>query len=641
MSWPNPNEYIEAIQYPKQAFSDPELRSARVVTNRFGLPRPISGNFATVFEVQTEGGRSAVRCFLREVTNQQERYAAISAHLKQHALPFMVNFEYLPEGIKVRGKWYPILKMDWANGARLDTYIEAYLDDAQRLQRLAEHWIDVCRALQAAQIAHGDLQHGNILVTEEGAIKLLDYDDMIVPDVIGLSSREIGHRHYQHPTRRTEHAISLKNFDRIDNFSSHVIAVSLLALSLDPTLWAQTKAGDENLLFRDVDYAEPDKSASLQLLIKHGNPQVRNLGQVMVEAVRVESYLEVKPLAQNPLESRFRRGRSWLFNQLLDRIAPPLPEAPTAPAVPADSWVFDHLQHNQPPQIFFSDEFLAQEQTRLAREFDQSFLNPVKALYYPYLLIMLALHFPTYTPVIEKAQQEAICRDLDNQLLEAVSRRKTLSKLIVEADRHHQQELGNLEMEIAQISGELQYLLKKEARERTHVERILFEKTQELLRRQNDAGQRELSPEGIPEDVPEFADLTHDSDEMPSISGWDDLVRWRKRLDQGASLNGAIPVSVEDLDSVRQHYAEIQLSLERQQRQAQLQLEALKTDSESVFIVNSLRQELEENEKEISALKRQQMWAAENLRRYERVTRLHLIWFMLKSLLINKLRDSV
>jgi hypothetical protein len=261
---------------------------------------------------------------------------------------------------------------------------------------------------------------------------------------------------------------------------------------------------------------------------------------------------------------------------------------------------------------------------------------------------MLAQRFPTYAPVIEKTQQQAFCAELENQLFAAVNRRKTLSKLVVEADRRYQQELGYLELEIAQVSGELQYSLKKEARERTHVERILFEKTQELLYQQ-DTGQgktqvessEQISDDGMPDHIPELAEPEHDARHLPSISDWDELMQWRRRLDQNSAVNGDIPLSVEDLDSARQRYDDIQLSLEEQQRQAELQLEALKTDSESLSLVNSLRQEVEENEDEISALKRQQTRASENLMRYERVTRLRLIWLMLKTLLVHKLRASI
>ena len=50
-----------------------------------------------------------MRFFLREFGDQQERYAAISAHLARVRLPYMTNFTYLAQGIRVNGRWYPIL----------------------------------------------------------------------------------------------------------------------------------------------------------------------------------------------------------------------------------------------------------------------------------------------------------------------------------------------------------------------------------------------------------------------------------------------------------------------------------------------------------------------------------------------------
>ncbi len=386
-AWANPNEYVEALQAPQRAFSDPALRDARIVTNRFGLPRPISGNFATVFEVETEQGKAAVRCFMREVTNQQERYAAIAAHLKQRSLPFMVNFEYLPEGIRVRGGWYPILKMDWAAGIRLDTYIEQHLDDAPRLRRLADQWIAVCRDLRAAQIAHGDLQHGNILVTDADTITLIDYDDMIVPGAFGLETRELGHRHYQHPSRATDLPINGDNFTRIDNFSSTVIGVSLLALSLDPSLWAQTGAGDESLLFRDVDYAAPENSAALHLLTRHTDSRLRALGQTMLTAVSAASYLDVPPLAHSPLTTSTSRAKSWLVERLF--AADPVTSVPDLPATKPDSWVFDYLaeEAEAPALPDFSDDFLRPERSAIDQAFAESIWHSASWIAPVYLMV--------------------------------------------------------------------------------------------------------------------------------------------------------------------------------------------------------------------------------------------------------------
>src|SRR5262249_46022568 len=160
------------------------------------------------------------------------------------------------------------------------------LKDVSILRHLGEQWLSLCHALHEAEIAHGDLQHGNILVTDAEEIKLIDYDGMIVPNVVGLENHEIGHRHYQHPTRETENGITPENFGAIDNFSSIVIGVSLLALSVDPSLWAKTQAGEENLLFRDTDFRAPEKSATFDLLLHHADQHLRAIGQMMLEATQ-------------------------------------------------------------------------------------------------------------------------------------------------------------------------------------------------------------------------------------------------------------------------------------------------------------------------------------------------------------------
>ena len=575
-SWANPNEYVEALQAPQRAFSDPALCAAHIVTNRFGLPRPISGNFATVFEVETGQGKAAVRCFMREVTNQQERYAAIAAHLRQRTLPFMVNFEYLPEGIRVRGGWYPILKMDWADGIRLDTYIEQHLDDAPRLRRLADQWIAVCSDLRTAQIAHGDLQHGNILVTDADTITLIDYDDMIVPGALGLETRELGHRHYQHPSRATDQPVDQGNFTRIDNFSSTVIGVSLLALSLDPSLWAQTGAGDESLLFRDTDYAAPDNSAALHLLTHHTDSRLRAIGQTMQAAISASSYLDVPPLVRSPLESTTRRAKSWLVERIF-AVPSPSPAPPDLPAAKPDSWVFDYLtvEAEAPAPPAFTDDFLQQERRAIDQAFAESIWHSARWLVYPYLLVELMRRFPSYPVVRDKRRREAQYHSLDDQVSGALANRKRLSRLIVEADRCYQQEVRVLELRLARLADDLQYARAKEARELVHIERVLSDPSAETA------------------------------------------------------------LSVDDLRARERQYGETRLQLEQQQRDDQDQLDRVRHDSENLARVKHLRDEFAASERDLAALRREHSQMRAELDLYARITRRDLLWYALRSLLIG------
>src|SRR3990172_11707056 len=198
MPWPTPQDYNEAIQSPTLCFDNPELRAGQPEVTPLGLPRPNSGQFASVYRIHSGQRDWAVKCFLNELSDSQERYAAIGAHLAAAKLPFMVGFYFLPKSIKVKGNWYPILKMEWVNGESLQAHIERNLHNQSALLKLAGGWVNMLKVLQSASISHGDLQHGNVLLSN-GDFKLVDYDGMYVPALAGKSSHELGHRNYQHP----------------------------------------------------------------------------------------------------------------------------------------------------------------------------------------------------------------------------------------------------------------------------------------------------------------------------------------------------------------------------------------------------------------------------------------------------------
>jgi len=111
--YPRLQDYNEAVQNPHITFSDAELQAGRVELNKLGLPFARSGGFATVYKVDCGARTFAVRCFKREVADQQQRYREITQHLKAVSLPYTVDFTFLEQGIRVKGQWYPILKMAW------------------------------------------------------------------------------------------------------------------------------------------------------------------------------------------------------------------------------------------------------------------------------------------------------------------------------------------------------------------------------------------------------------------------------------------------------------------------------------------------------------------------------------------------
>ncbi len=307
-SWPSPQDYNEAIQDLRINIADPEISNGAVEVTSLGLPRPLTGSFASVYRVASEQRNYAVRCFLRDMADQNERYALISEFVQNDSLPYTVSFDFLSKGILVAGQWMPILKMDWVEGLTLDFYIEKHLG-SDRIDRLASSLIDMCDHLRQAGIAHGDLQHGNIIVADH-ELRLVDYDGMFVPKMHGMKSNELGHRNYQHPRRDAE------DFDsQLDNFSAWVIYTSIRCIALDEKLYHHLGAGDECLLFRRDDFIDPEHSYTFGLLENHPAQEVRTLTRFLrflckqapdkapPLAVNVPDHQDLSPLPK-PAEGR-------------------------------------------------------------------------------------------------------------------------------------------------------------------------------------------------------------------------------------------------------------------------------------------------------------------------------------------------
>lgn len=276
MDWPNPQDYNEAIQFPSSCFADPHLRASKVELTAMGLPRPVSGAFTNVYKlVGADGTVQAVRCFHTDIADLTYRYSKILEVLSKLQVDWLINTEFIEQGIKVGGNWYPIVKMDWANGLPLDRYLAKHGNNQAKLNGLVSHLRKILADMKQHGIAHGDLQHGNILVVDD-EVKLIDYDGFFVPELKDLSSAELGHANYQHPYRSREHFGPY-----IDNFPAWLISFSLMAIAADPELLAFSK-DRECLLFAHADLLAPYESQLFTKLREHQQPEIQNATRTLI-----------------------------------------------------------------------------------------------------------------------------------------------------------------------------------------------------------------------------------------------------------------------------------------------------------------------------------------------------------------------
>ncbi|HVX60859.1 MAG TPA: hypothetical protein VHC19_09660, partial [Pirellulales bacterium] len=286
-SWPLASHFSTVLQNPRIAFRDVELKQLAIAKDRLNQPRAWSGAFATVYQgkLLNGGGSLAIRVFTSAAAERRERYQAIAEYLKQRSVAPLVGFRYFDNGIRSAsdGKFYPLVTMEWVPGETLFKWVRRQCLDrnGKALARAADRWVDLCGQLSAARIAHGDLQHANVMVTDQGELKLVDYDCMCVPALVGRKNLEIGVEPYQHPARNHDTPLSLE----LDHYSALFILTALKALAAAPKLWNAyiEEPQYDKLLFRREDLDEPNRSPLLKTLNSSPDAEVGRLCRHLVE----------------------------------------------------------------------------------------------------------------------------------------------------------------------------------------------------------------------------------------------------------------------------------------------------------------------------------------------------------------------
>jgi len=267
----------EALQHPRRAFSVPELQGL-VLEQRHGLPKKYDGACTFTTRGRLPGrGEVAVRCLLKPVPDLEARYAAL-ARLRPTLPPALAASGAStchPAALLVGGMKLTVVVMPWIQGRPLDQAVAAELRRPWILARLLRRFHELARELEGAGIAHGDLQHGNLLVDGQGRLHLIDLDSLRLPGGPGIPAGFLGHRNYQHPRLAGQRPGAGR-----DRFPALVIHLGLQALVLQPDLWRFNSG--ENLLLSGQDLLAPPSSACLRALaaVPGLGDQVRRFGEL-------------------------------------------------------------------------------------------------------------------------------------------------------------------------------------------------------------------------------------------------------------------------------------------------------------------------------------------------------------------------
>ena len=268
MQYPLISEYVAAIRDAKENLD--KLAYLEPVLDNHGEPYRSSGAFAVVFKMKDPktGRNYALKCFTDEQEGRGEAYRQIAEELDFVDSTYITTVKYLEQELFVdsscNDEVFPVLLMDWVDGETMETYVAGHYADSHAMAMLCYRFCKMAGWIRSQSFAHGDIKPDNIMVRPDGTLTLVDYDGMYVAAMKGRKSPTIGTKDFAHPLRTVD------DFDEtIDDFALAVIALSLKAISLDPSLYTTYGASDR-LLFAASDFLDLSKSkvlAALQSLL--------------------------------------------------------------------------------------------------------------------------------------------------------------------------------------------------------------------------------------------------------------------------------------------------------------------------------------------------------------------------------------
>lgn len=288
----NPADIVDIILTPA-LIKDDFIKAGTVIVDDKGNPIHYVGGFAVVFPFYVKNEKWAFRCWYNKVGNIGKRLKLLSEELSKVNLPYFCHFQYVDKGVVLDGAIKPTTRMLWIDGLNIKEYICKNANDSIKLKTLASDFKQMCSNLHHARIAHGDLQHGNIIVNEEGKIFLIDYDSLYFPTLNGEKDIISGLAAYQHPSRI--HGGNVYAHEKLDYFSELIIYLSILAIAEYPSFVNELNIqNSDNLLFKKDDYNNIRSSFTYKKLNNSSN-EIQLLLNVLEEYLSHDAIIDLKP----------------------------------------------------------------------------------------------------------------------------------------------------------------------------------------------------------------------------------------------------------------------------------------------------------------------------------------------------------
>lgn len=316
-NYPSRADIITAMRNPQVSFKSNEIIGGSVIQKGNRIIQ-YAGGYTTVFPFHKQNREKvAVRLWIADIGDAKKRSLQISNYLEDLNNAYFAGFKYIDNAVLVNGIFHPIVVMDWVEGQTLKDYINSNISDRSKILDLAEKFREMTSYFHEKNIAHGDLQHGNILVKSDGSIVVIDYDSMFIEPLKGMNDTIKGLPGYQHPARQKNQFVNSK----LDYFSELVIYLSLLIYSDNSPLWNEFYE-TEDLLFSKEDFLDPHNSKLINQQLRSSNSKIADLSRKMIEELKATDIEQLHPLDEL-LVDKLEKAKETIFDKWNNQPNPP------------------------------------------------------------------------------------------------------------------------------------------------------------------------------------------------------------------------------------------------------------------------------------------------------------------------------
>lgn len=288
-------EIRTSIENQSLLIRDPHAKKGQFLRDARGRLISYSGGFTVVYPYTLKGEKWAFRCWHAHMGDVRNRFEKISKAIYSSKANYLCDFVYIDNGVVVNGKVNPTTRMKWVEGMTLKNYLCTHKNSKTKLTHLAANFLHLIKDMHHRKFAHGDLQHGNIIVNEKGELFLVDYDSFYCPELKGAADIIHGLPDYQHPLRKLNKLAS----EKLDYFSELIIYLSILGIAERATLLDKYKVADsEHLLFTADDFKQLQQSAIYKDMYGLSN-EIDKLLLILISYLKENNLSNLKPFNEH------------------------------------------------------------------------------------------------------------------------------------------------------------------------------------------------------------------------------------------------------------------------------------------------------------------------------------------------------